>query len=283
MARWYATFNNATDSYLESSAYRAQRKAMTSGATRKSNLLSLRAALSAGWAANVNAANRDGALGIVVPANGYTRSGGNFAGTNLYTKADAQWPSDPKVRPTAQILIANSTPLGTADPYTFSETLYTDAQTELESLLSDVALRSRLGPNPWRTLASLWHDHAFTYFAWDDFLPGIPQSVSGFSSGGPNVDPVIVQYSWAAQYPHDVDGMAQISGDLYNVTTGSPAASFGPILVPAGDLGYNWNIPGGTLDPGTHNGTFTIRFRDEVITTHFGSSQGAVIANFSVT
>lgn len=189
MARFYSTFDESSVAALEAinadNAY--QRVNMPSGASLKSSLLSARSALSTAAYAVINAGNRDGALGIVVPNDVVTRGGGTYAWSNLYTNTGAVWPSDPRVRPTAPIVVAGSTPVSPTDAGTITESLYTDAQTAVENVLSGMTgggPRARIGLTPYRTLASLWHDHEMTFFAWDDFTPGTPQAlaVSGFGN-----------------------------------------------------------------------------------------------------
>jgi hypothetical protein len=208
MARWYATFDNTTNAGLETSYY--ERVAISGGSTLKANLLSARSALSAAVLAQLTTANQNGASGIVVPTDVITRGGGNLSWTNVYTNAAAIWPSDPSVRPTTQILSSNSTPVSPTDGGTITDSLYTTGVTALESCFTAMTgggPRARLGVNPWRTLASIYHDHALTYLAWDDYTPGQPMALTINVSN----TLVIVQWPIGGSYEFPADVLASVT------------------------------------------------------------------------
>lgn len=224
MARFYATFDNSTNNTLESSYY--GRIVMNNGATIKTNMLDARTALSTAVYAQMNSANINGASGVVVPTDVVTRTGGTYSWSNLYTNSSAIWPANPATRPTSQILSTNSTPVSPTDSGSFSDTLYTTAQSSVESAMTACANggpRARLGVNPWRTLASLHHDHSFTYIAWDDYTPGQPGSVAV------NVSTTLVIVSWTVgnnyQFPADIlaDVYVSFSGTVDGVSTSGSA------------------------------------------------------------
>jgi hypothetical protein len=209
MARWYASFDNTTVTVREAAASDGyyERVVISSGSTLKSALLSTREALSDAAYAQMNAGNRDGSLGIVVPTDVVTRSSGDYSWSNLYTNTGAIWPSDPRTRPTAQILSTNSTPVSPTDAGTISDTLFTNAQTALENCFTSMTgggPRGRLGLNPWRTLASIFHDHNLTYLAWDDFTPGAVQGLTvNWLGATPDIFTVELRWSW--QFPNDAN------------------------------------------------------------------------------
>lgn len=186
MARWYSSFSNTTVTALDA-LYHGRLTMGGTPSTLNAALISTRQALSDAWQAQVDAVNRNGALGVVVPSDGFTRGGGTLSFSNLYTNTAAVWQSNPAVRPSTAITVANSTAVSPVDSGSFSDTLYTNATTAVQNVLTSIANisggtgggpYSRLGVNPYRTLASVHHDHALTYFAWDDFTPGAPTSIA---------------------------------------------------------------------------------------------------------
>jgi len=278
MARFYATFDNSTISALQaaSTGNRFQRRvwpASPGGAARRATLINARQALSDAVYASMDPANRRGDTGIVVPRDALTLPGGAVNGT-LYTNAGAIWPADPRQRPTAEILIAGSTIVSPTDTISANSSLYADAQTALENCLSDIGIRTRLGNNPYRTLASLWHDHALTYFAWDDFTPGTPQGVTVTRPGPPPLfatQPVLITIPFLPEFPADLDGSAVVSAFLSR-NGGGPSTSI-TNQVTAADNGFlDWTVPGNTLTPGTYTLDCQVRFRDPNITTSFGGT-----------
>lgn len=272
MARFYATFDNSTVSGLESDKY--ERKTYTNGSTLKTALVNARAALSSGFYATINPQNRDGSLGIVVPAGTFTNDGTNISFGNLYTNPQAAWPSNPAVRPTAPITVGGSTPVSPTDPGVFTASLYTDAQTALGNALAGIAgggPNGRIGLNAWRTLASLYHDHALTYFAWDDFTSGTPQTVqntgnvvTGTATGGASV---AMSFSWLKEYEADTLGTIEFDGVITGPNvfvkpfSGIANASTGTITITVTDID----------EAGLYDITGTATFYDSVITTHGGT------------
>jgi hypothetical protein len=107
---------------------------------------------------------------------------------------------------------------------------------------------TRLGTNPWRTLASMWHDHDMTYFAWDDYTPGRPTSIS--ING---VSTAVVQIFGLNNYEFKADALADIEvnvtgtidGVSVNLTdTASPGDAQIEILHAVGGLvnGDPWSL-----------------------------------------
>lgn len=236
MARFYATFDNSTNGTLEgtSTTYSFNRLTFTNGATLKTNLLNARSALSAQMYTDMATVDQDGTRGVVVPTDGYTRSGGNLTWTELYTKTAAVWPSNPRERPTATITVANSTLItpSVADG-SVTETYYTDAQTALQNALAGIAGSgpyARLGPDPWTTLVTLHNDHDMTYFAWDDFLPGRPTSIAV------NVSTTNIIVTGLSNYEYNMDRHATIyvsyAGRI--IKSGTPQSVSGNTTVAAG-------------------------------------------------
>lgn len=282
MARWYSAFANSNIVALDN--YSAQRLTMGgSPSTLKTNALNARAALSAAFAAQIDLANNNGTLGTVVPNDGYTRSGGTLSGTNLYTNTLAVYQSNPQVRPSSTtvpnptpITVANSTAVSPADPWSISETVYTDATSAVQAILTNIANigagtgggpYSRLGLNAYRTLASLYHDADMTYFAWDDFTPGKPQNVNVVAFGSGTVSFTI---TWNVQFPNDLNGQILITGQLERRGFGQVASlnvtrAVGPLTE------YNWEVSGLTT-PGTYDISVQLTLYDPIITTNVGET-----------
>lgn len=272
MARFYATFDNSTESGLEGNRY--ERKAFTNGAALKQDILDTRAALSAAIYGQMDAANRNGSIGRVIPANAISLDGTNLSFGNVYTNTAAVWPSDPSVRPTTAITTANSTPVSPTDGGVVSQALYTNATAALGAALAGIAgggPNGRIGLNAWRTLASLWHDHALTYLAWDDFTPGTPQNFTNANnvvtgnSGTPAQ--VSMEFGWLKEYEADLLGTIVVSGTITNNAGFTKAFS----------ATVNANLGGTTIvvTDITAGGTFDIiasaQFFDGTIATHGGT------------
>lgn len=281
MARWYSSFSNTTITSLVNKSH--QRLTMNGNTTTLKNaLISTRAALSAAFTAQINVANNNGTLGTVVPRDGFTRGGGTVSSSNLYTNTNAVWQSDPSIRPSSTttpnptpITVANSNVISPADAWSISETVYTDASTAVMDVLTNIANigagtgggpYSRLGLDSYRTLASLYHDHELTFFAWDDFTPGKVSNVNAVILGGAgNYD---ITITWDKQFDNDLNGTIQINAQLER--RGAGTARTLNVRPNAGPLTqYTWSITGLTT-PGTYDLSVQLVQYDPVITTNGG-------------
>jgi len=281
VARFYAHNANTTVSGLEvinaSNCYN-KRTLDANGPTRRSSMISARATLSASFYNSINVGNRNGNAGIVVPADAYTNDGTNFSGPNLYTNTasntSAVWPSDPRVRPVAQIVIANSNAVSPADNFTAPTSEYNSARTAVQdyfAAITDGSPYARLGLDPWRTLASIWHDHDIQYFAWDDFTPGQLQSFDVQLISGVG-EPEEFRFEGNYQFKNDEnpDGRIELIASLVGPST----YSLNTLVVPtSGSFTYDW-LPNGvaSVTPGSYTLSATARVRDAVIATHFGAT-----------
>lgn len=195
MARFYATFDNSTNATLEGtgSGFCFDRLTFTNGSTLKTALLTARTNLSAQFYAQIADANKNGTLGVTVPSDGFTISGGNLSSSELYTNTEAVYNSDTRDRPAPPITVANSTAIVPADPWTVAESYYTACNTALTNAMAGIGgyqsqdpggvygrINSTTSPvsSAANTLNSLWHDTNLTYFAWDDYTPGRPTSIA---------------------------------------------------------------------------------------------------------
>jgi hypothetical protein len=290
MARFYASFDNSTVSAIEATSGNNyyQRLAITNGATLKTALVAARDALSAAMYAQLDTVNKNGLLGVVAPADGFTIGGGVLSGSNIYTNAQAVWQSDPRAVKTSvstvtDITVANSTAVSPADPYSISSTLYTDATTAVQNVLNAIAAPSgftgngpyaRLGQNTFRTLASIWTDHALTYIAWDDYSPGAPSTYTPTQPASQSRTlPLTITLPWDWQFTADRAGNAIVyarldrsdgGGSQFYVMTNnvSTAASTGY---------YDSTLPANSLPVGTYQLTYRLKFQDPYITSHYGN------------
>jgi hypothetical protein len=281
MARFYATFDGTTNTDLQDLFY--QQVAISSGSTLRTALLTTRQALSDAAYAVMDAGNRNGTLGIVVPPDVVTRSDGNYSWTNLFTNTGAVWPSDPRVRPTAQILSTNSTPVSPTDAGTISDTDYTNAQTALENCFTAMTgggPRGRIGLDPWRTLASIFHDHALTYLAWDDFTPGQVQglTVSGLGSAGSYQ----ATAAWTDyQFANDENPSGAIR--VLMSMTGPELYTFdSDWITPPLGKSVTWILPSPQPIAGTYTLEANVRVRDAVISGHVGTQAFATPVSVTV-
>lgn len=284
MARFYATFDNSTVSGLEaaSGANFYNRKAFTNGSTLKTALVNARSALSSAFYAQINAGNRDGSLGITVPQGTFTNDGTNISFTNIYTNSGAVWPSDPRVRPTAPITAANSTPVSPTDGGSFTASLYSDATTALGNALAGIASggpNGRLGFNAWRTLASLWHDHSLTYLAWDDFTPGSVVNLAASWIG--DASNFAINANWDAyEYTNDQNpaGKIRLEFDLASTTGGTSYNYDTGQITPPTSTTVQWQA---TPVAGSYLLTIYARLYDATIPEHYGAL--AAVVNQAVT
>jgi hypothetical protein len=281
VARFYAHRSNTTVSALQAinSANCYQRNAVntTNAGTARTAMINARATLSASFYSSINVGNRNGTLGIVVPADAYTNNGTTISGANLYTNTGAIWPSDPRVRPTAQIVIANSTARSPVDNFSAPTSEYDTARSAVQDYFSAITGGSpyaRLGLNPFRTLASIWHDHNLDYFAWDDFTPGQLQSFASAVNSGVG-EPEEIRFTGNYQYTNDrnPDGFIELIATL----TGPTTYSLNTLVTPSGSsFLYDWQPNGvASVTPGSYTLAVTARVRDAVITTHFGTTASA--------
>lgn len=240
MARFYAHYQNTTVSALEASSgnnYYDRRAVNTTNAgTARTSLINARATLSASFYADIaTASNRNGNLGIVIPSDAYTNNGTTVSGANIYTETTpapgAVWQSDPRTRPTAQILAAG-TESTIVDAWDVPTTEYNACLTALGDYMTAITGGSpytRLGTNPWRTLASIWHDHNLDYFAWDDYTPGQPTSIAV------NVSTTLVIITGLNNYEFKADALAEIEVTAVGTINGN-SVSLSNTSVAAGSV-----------------------------------------------
>lgn len=195
MARFYATFDNSANATLDGtgSGFCFDQLTFTNGASLKTALVNARSDLSTQFYAAIDAANRNGNLGVTVPTDGYTVSGGNLSSSQLYTNTEAVYNSDTRDRPAPPITVSNSTAISPADSWSIAQSYYTACNTAFQNAMAGIGgfqsqpaggvygrINSTTSPvsSATNTLNSLWHDSDMTYFAWDDYTPGRPTSIA---------------------------------------------------------------------------------------------------------
>ena len=278
MARFYAEYTNTDVTALHAidaaNCYDRVAVNTTNAGTARTSMINTRATLSASFYAGIDAANRNGASGIVVPADAYTDNGTTFSGSNLYTNTAAIHPADRRTRPTTQILISNSTAVSPTDNFSVPTSEVNAARNAVQDYYTAITGGSpyaRLGLNPWRTLASVWHDNGLTYLAWDDFTPGQLQSFNTTLISGVG-DPEELRFTGTFQYRNDYNPDARV--ELIASLVGPSTYSLNTLVTPTGaSFSYDW-LPNGvaSVTPGAYTLSVTARVRDPVITTHFGST-----------
>lgn len=305
MARFYATFDNSANLTLEGtgSGFCFDRLTFTNGSALKTALLTARSDLSAQFYAQINNANKNGSLGVVVPSNGYTISGGNLSSTELYTNTEAVYNSDTRDRPAPPITTGNSTAIVPADPWTVAESYYNACNTAFQNAMAGIGglqsqpvggvygrINSTTSPvsNATNALNSLWHDTGMTYFAWDDYTPGRPTSIAV------NVSTTQVIVTGINNYEFSMDRHAKIfvsyvgningqgAGNINNFVefaAGSTQATFNHgITCQAGDpwnqldvIVYYQLQNQGVYPVALGSGAITVNGRDQTLTNQSGT------------
>jgi hypothetical protein len=211
MARFYATFDQTQVSALtEPNEYFEPCTVLQSSASAallRDGLISSRSALSANLytdAFGIEAVNRSGAQGTIIPGDVITTTAGTNPSVSMsfsavYTASTSagglvgiRIPADYRNRPTASILstfdanlLGRPVPIDSGSNRDYN--LFLSASNSVSTVLTSIKTGSnvdrgpyqRLGQVPSRTLHSIWHDTNVQYFAWDDFTPGQPSSLSG--------------------------------------------------------------------------------------------------------
>lgn len=272
MARFYATFNNSTNSTLENSEYR-DRLVYTNGSTLRQALVSARSTLSAEVYGDIPPAYQDGSIGTVIPRDLFTVGSPDTTWSNIVTNNDAIWPADPSVRPTSDIPSGppNSSPASPAVPGSILTTYYTDATTAVANAIAGIAGNgpfARPGLGPTATLYSLYHPHDLSvdtaYFAWDDFTPGTVQNLAAGGPVGTAASGVTFVPNWTYQYRNDANpnGLLQVTASL----GGPENYSYNSGVIAAGPTEVTWEVNGGNpISAGTYEFVVNVFLWDATI------------------
>jgi hypothetical protein len=293
MARFYATFDHTTVPSLEARTtgnYYDPRfigSNSTAGGILKTNLLASQSALSSTIYAQLDDANENGALGVVIPRDAITFSSTNLSWTNAYTTGSAVWQSDPKTRPnTRDILISNSDPsLVAVSPTDSGNVLigtYNSASAALMAVIGEIrdtgslttgnGPYGRLGQNPSRTLFSVWAAHDLSYIGWNDFTPGTPQDIIATATSSTEITgsdyTISIPISWKTEYTADNSGAGLLSA---TVSDGSNTFTLVSQSVAVGLGTFTWNIF--NMPGSTYTLTNVSLCVVDITTNHTGSSR----------
>jgi len=317
MARFYARFDHAPEIDLEAltSTNFYQRRVISNAtaSAQRTGLIASRSALSTALYAEINVGNRDGNQGPIIPPSNaagnvpnIVRSGGNLQWTNIYktiTIPGVPHPVDPRVRPTASIYTddGNLTAVSPADGGTINDNLYQSASNAVSTIISSVkdtfgsppytidgSPYARLGKNSSRTLHSIWHDYNLNYFAWDDFTPGTPQTLTGNVDrlGSWDIyanaillestDPLPITASWTGEYRADLAGTSSLTASLWRQSGNIEAFNvvIGLTAIPTVTGVYKWSGVsglGGITNGYSYKLTATMSFADAIIPSHTSS------------
>lgn len=209
MARWYARFDNTSETALENTnateGYFSKLRisaGSASAALLRDGLIASKSALSTDVYADLDGVNKNGANGTYFPddspgktinsvtpptyiswSNGYssTLNGVKTPTTNTYGVADS---INYSKRPTESVSYSSSawvTALSPSDPIGASYATYYSASSAVRAIVDVIQTSAgtvttpytRTGDNPYRTIFSLWSNPGTDYFAWDDFTPGL--------------------------------------------------------------------------------------------------------------
>lgn len=222
MARWYARFDNTSETALENTnateGYFSKLRisaGSASAALLRDGLIASKSALSTDVYADLDGVNKNGANGTYFPdddpgktinsvtpptyiswSNGYssTLNGVKTPTTNTYGVADS---INYSKRPTESVSYSSSawvTALSPSDPIGASYATYYSASSAVRAIVDVIQTSggtittpyTRTGDNPYRTIFSLWSNPGTDYFAWDDFTPGQPTAtmdIDGLNKG----------------------------------------------------------------------------------------------------
>jgi hypothetical protein len=306
----YAPFNEANwnSGYAPTDLiYREQLRigSAFSGDRYRNGLIASRSLLSAEAYDDLTGIYRNGGFGVIAPGDLYSSNTSTFVSfsavyTSSLTNPPAPGiitPSDYATRPTASVLSTDtrlgavlSTGVGvTYNAYASASNAVLDTLNACQT--GDGTAKTpytRAGLNPSRTLHSVYHDADIQYYAWDDFTPGTPQNLSFVISDRfydpPSgyyrlfvepTDNINLIFSWGKEYKADLAGASLLTGsmvrdsDLVVIDTLNQT-------VTGGDTFYSWSLSstayGNNVNGVIYDVSSSVKFRDQIITTHTGSS-----------
>lgn len=288
MARFYVRFDTKSQADLDTDYFDRRPNvggSSASGAQYRDGLIASRSLISADIYDDLDAVNEDGSKGTYFPpdsgpfstdsstfvswSTAYTSSINGIVTPSFNTYAQLS-AVNYSLRPTASVLSTNPGVGATTprDPVKAAYSTYISASRAVSASLAAITNGgpfSRLGNNSSRTVHSIWHDPDLTYFAWDDFTPGTPQSLTVPNAitthTSPSSSTVTIKFSASREFLNDINqqGSASIQARLVDVI-GDP---FIPnktlnVTVPISSLtsvnsttvAYIWNV-GTVIENGT--------------------------------
>lgn len=206
MARFYAKFDAGNVSYLDSDFFNKLRihSGSSSAAPYRDGLIASRSIVSIDVYNDLDLVNKDASIGTFFPADSASINiPSNFISWSTAFTSSISGIKTPSslpynaygsdtfninysLRPTASVSYTSSgvAPANPLDPVGVSyASYYSASQAVLDTINTIQTTQSnntlltpyiRTGSFPSRTMHSIWHDPTMSYFAWDDFTPGIP-------------------------------------------------------------------------------------------------------------
>ncbi len=303
MARFYARFDGGNPSWspdpatgilfgVSSDGYfdtRSIAASSASAALLRNGLIASRSAVSTDFYGELDLINQNGALGIYFPPNLFQITNGLLT-ASAYTASAANTqgivtPANYRTRPTASILSTATALVGLTNPPDSGSVLYTTylsasaAVTTILNSINNASPYSRLGNQPSRTLHSVWHDADLQYFAWDDFTPGTPQSVTLTESSSTDfyfTNDFRVRMNWSSTYQFRNDTQAQTRVRFEIFPTGSGVVNFlNKTSAGVGATNYTWPVTQSLITTnGMHQIIYGVNFRDAQIIAEGGTNTG---------
>jgi len=304
MARFYAVFDPSTTADIGNSPYFYEKRYIganagassslsASAALLRDGLIASRSALSAEMYAQMDASNKNGAKGIIIPYDVLTTNGSNLEFSNVYTSSisGVVHPASSLTRP-SDTFISSSDPrlYATGDTGAILKSYYTNAGSAVTTLLASkiqVAVGNTTNAGPFQRAAcsgktnqkntSINYDYDFSYFAWDDFQPGDPtfnfQQQTGLIRSVNND----ITFNFSTNFVSDRSGTLYIfeahlsptgsSNPQYQLKDTSGTNLNGQAIdLSGGALSFTARIFSGSMPAGGYKLTFTAYFRDATFT-----------------
>lgn len=303
MARFYAVFDPSTTAAIGNSPYFYEKRYIganagtssqlsASAALLRDGLIASQSILSSEMYAQMNASNRDGSKGIIIPYDVLTTNGSNLEFSNVYTSSisGVVHPASSLTRPSDAFISASDPRLfATGDTGAILKSYYTNAGAAVNTLLTSkiqVAVGNTTNGGPFQRAAcsgktdqrnvSINYDYDFSYFAWDDFQPGEPT----LNPGGPYTGPAALtrgvqndlSFQWSTQFVGDRAGKLYVqlcrlvptgSGTTYQLKDTSGTNIAGQEFdMSGGSLSFTVRIAQNSVNTGGYRLEWTAYFRD---------------------
>lgn len=273
MARFYAVFNRfftVPDFQTQEFSRAFQRKVIGEdifeGQKLQDGLIASRSALSNAFYPTLDAVNRDGTKGTLIPLDKLTTDLSTFVSGPVYTSSvdgikipvtntyGIEDPINYSKRPTSSVFSTQTALVGPSNPSdtaSVSYALYKSASDAVVTVLNSIqggGPYSRLGNVPSRTIHSIWNDPGLNYFGWDDFTPGTGSLLT------PSLSPqvgnlnytfvtsstvVTVNVNWESEYTSDKLGTAILNLKLQTPGGSTIVSTIDEVFAGAG---YTWTI-----------------------------------------
>jgi len=305
MARFYAVFDPSATAAIDSSPYFYEKRYIganagtssslsASAALLRDGLIASQSILSSEMYAQMDAANKDGSKGIIIPYDVLTTNGSNLEFSNVYTSSisGVVHPASSLTRPSDTFISASDPRLfATGDTGAILKSYYTNAGSAVNELLTSkiqVAVGNTTNGGPFQRDAcsgktnqrntSINYDYDFSYFAWDDFQPGDPTFNFTQQTGLIRTVNNDIAFNFSTNFVSDRAGTLYIQ-TAYFSPTGSSTPQYQlkdtsnnnldgqSIDLSGGALSFTARIFANSMPAGGYKLTFTAYFRDATYTT----------------